>query len=214
MAQYTRDEVEEILRRALETQPVEDLSHEDLLEVAEEAGIDKSLVEAAAKELAEKKIIEKEEETILARRKRNFFSSLYTYVATNGFLVLIDVMSGPGWWVQWVLAGWGLGIALAARSAFLPDREKLRTRALRRISKRRKPLDKAVKAAQRGDMEKAIEVGVQALVNAAVQKMNERHRYSRPGPPGHRRRRRVRVESPDVVEAEVIRGETDKHRMN
>ena len=34
MTQYTRDEVEEILRRALETQPLETLSHEDLVAAA------------------------------------------------------------------------------------------------------------------------------------------------------------------------------------
>ena len=94
MTHYTRDEVEEILRRALETQPLETLSHADLVAAAVEAGIDGDDVEAAAHQLEQERELNAEEERILARRKRSFLQSIYTYVIVNSGLFLIDAMSG------------------------------------------------------------------------------------------------------------------------
>jgi hypothetical protein len=183
VAHYTRDEVEEILRRALETQPLETLSHEDLVAAAVEAGIDATDVEAAARQIEEERDLAEEEERILGRRKRRFLQSIYTYVIVNSGLFLIDVMSGPGWWVQWVLAGWGIGLALGARRALMPDRQRLRAAARRQVAKRRRgKWEKQV----RREVDRAIQVGVDALVEAASRKL---------GP-------QVRVEDPVEVEAD------------
>lgn len=187
MAQYTRDEVEEILRRALETQPLETLSHEDLVASAVEAGIDADDVEAAARQLEEERELRTEEERIVGWRKKRFLQSIYTYVVVNSGLFLIDIMSGPGWWVQWVLAGWGIALALGARRALMPDRGRLRARARRRVAKRRRGnWEKQV----RKEVDRAIQVGVDALVDAASRKL-----ASRAGP-------RVRVEG-EIIEADV-----------
>jgi hypothetical protein len=171
VTQYTRDEVEEILRRALETQPLETLSHEDLVAAAVEAGIDAEDVEVAARHLAEERELRIEEERIVTGRKKRFMQSIYTYVVVNSGLFLIDIMSGPGWWVQWVLAGWGIALALGARRALLPDRERLRARARRRVAKRRRGnWERQV----RKEVDRAIQVGVDALVDAASRKLAER----------------------------------------
>ena len=69
MNEYSRDEVEEILRRALESQPVEALSHEDLVAAAVEAGIDAADVEAAARQLEEERELAREEESDRRRTK-------------------------------------------------------------------------------------------------------------------------------------------------
>ena len=168
MADYTRDEVEEILRRALETQPLETLSHEDLVSAAVEAGIDADDVEAAATQIEEERELKVEEDRIVARRKRSFMQSMYTYVIVNSGLFLIDAMSGPGWWVQWVLAGWGIFLALGARRALMPDRQRLRARARKRLAKRRRgKWEKQVRA----EVDRAIQVGVDALVEAASRKL-------------------------------------------
>jgi len=188
VAQYTRDEVEEILRRALETQPLETLSHEDLVASAVEAGIDADDVEAAARQIEEERELRAEEDRIVGYRKKRFLQSIYTFVVVNSGLFLIDVMSGPGWWVQWVLAGWGIFIALGARRALMPDRSRLRARARRRIAKRRRGhWEKQV----RKEVDRAIQVGVDALVDAASRKLASRDRP------------RMRVEE-DVVEADVV----------
>lgn len=171
MAQYTRDEVEEILRRALETQPLETLSHQDLVAAAVEAGIDAGDVEAAARQIEEEREVRVEEEQILGYRKKRFLQSIYTYVVVNAGLFLVDIMSGPGWWVQWVLAGWGIGLALSARRTLMPDRARLRARAQRRIAKRKRG---RWERQMRKEVDRAIQVGVDALVEAASRKLAER----------------------------------------
>jgi hypothetical protein len=189
VTQYTRDEVEEILRRALQTQPLETLSHDDLVAAAVEAGIDADDVEAAAKQISEEREVRVEEERIVGSRKKRFLQSIYTYVVVNSGLFLIDIMSGPGWWVQWVLAGWGIALALGARRALMPDRGRLRARARRRIAKRRRGTwERQV----RKEVDRAIQVGVDALVDAASRKLAERHKP----------RVRVQEEAIDTVEAE------------
>ncbi len=190
MTQYTRDEVEEILRRALETQPLETLSHEDLVAAAVEAGIDADDVEAAARQLEEEREVRAEEDRIVTYRKKRFLQSIYTYVVVNSGLFLIDVMSGPGWWVQWVLAGWGIALALGARRALMPDRARLRERAKRKIAKRKRGhWEKQV----RKEVDRAIQVGVDALIEAASRKIAERQTP----------RVRVEEQKPEVIDVEV-----------
>lgn len=194
MKQYSRDEVEEILRRALETQPLEMLSHRDLVDSAVEAGIDAADVEAAAKQIEEEREVLVEEERIVNWRKKRFLQSIYTYVVVNGGLFVIDIMSGPGWWVQWVLAGWGIALAMGARRALMPDRQRLRARARRRVARRsRGKWEKQV----RQEVDRAIQVGVDALVDAASRKLSAR------APAPAQSRQRVRVERADAKVAEV-----------
>jgi hypothetical protein len=193
VTQYTRQEVEEILRRALQTQPLETLSHEDLVAAAVEAGIDAEDVEAAARQLEEERELRAEEDRIVSRRKQRFLQSIYTYVIVNSGLFLIDVMSGPGWWVQWVLAGWGIFLALGARRSLVPDRARLRARARRQVAKRRRG---SWERQVRKEVDRAIQVGVDALVDAATKRIANKPK--------------VRVEQPteEVVEAEVV----EEHR--
>ena len=189
MPEYTRDEVEEILRRALQTQPLETLSHEDLVAAAVEAGINADDVEAAARQLEEERELRAEEDRIVGHRKRRFLQSSYTFVIVNSGLFLIDAMSGPGWWVQWVLGGWGIALALGARRALIPDRARLRARARRQVAKRRRGhWERQV----RKEVDRAIQVGVDALVDAASRKLADKPRV------------RVTAESGEVVEAEVV----------
>lgn len=37
-------------------------------------------------------------------------------------LFIIDLMTGAGWWFQWPLFGWGIGVALHALGVFGLDR--------------------------------------------------------------------------------------------
>lgn len=34
-------------------------------------------------------------------------------------LGIIDVLSGPGWWVQWPAVGWGMGLAFHVMGVYL-----------------------------------------------------------------------------------------------
>ncbi|MGB8330832.1 MAG: 2TM domain-containing protein [Polyangiales bacterium] len=185
MRQYSRNEVEEILRRALESQPLEALSHRDLVDAAVEAGIDAADVEAAAKQIEEEREIRLEEERIVTSRRKRFLHSTYTFVVVNAGLFVIDIMSGPGWWVQWVLAGSGIALALGARRALLPDRERLRARARRKLARRKRG---KWESQVRHEVDRAIQVGVDALLDAASRKLSARQ------PASAAPRQRVRVE--------------------
>lgn len=201
MKQYSRDEVEEILRRALASQPLEMLSHQDLVDAAVEAGIDASDVEAAAKQIEEEREVRAEEEKIVSRRRARFLQSIYTFVVVNAGLFLIDIMAGPGWWVQWVLAAWGVALALAARRALMPDRERLRSRARRKIAKRRRGgWEKQV----RREVDRAIQLGVDAVIEAASRKLTAREGAT--APPS-----RVRVEPREARSEAVEEAERQTH---
>jgi 2TM domain len=50
----------------------------------------------------------------VARRRvaamQGFYTHLGIYVAVIALLAVIDFMTGEGWWVQWPLFGWGIGV--------------------------------------------------------------------------------------------------------
>ena len=85
MKQYSRDEVEEILRRALETQPLETLSHKDLVDSAVEAGIDAADVEAGRAELAKSRLAALKAET----------AKIEKYAFRDGELPSVSVFTDP-----------------------------------------------------------------------------------------------------------------------
>lgn len=46
------------------------------------------------------------------RELRKFYEHLASYVLVNTFLALLNYLASPShWWVQWVLFGWGIGVA-------------------------------------------------------------------------------------------------------
>jgi len=51
---------------------------------------------------------------------RAFYVHLFTYIAVNLFLFVLNMISNPGtWWFFWPLLGWGFGLAAHAGSVFL-----------------------------------------------------------------------------------------------
>ena len=207
MARYSRDEVEEILRRALDTQPVEELSHDELIDVALEAGIDPQLVESAAEDLALERALGDRKDKIVHRRKTHFLGNLWTFAAVNAPLMLIDLMSGPGWWVQWVMGTWAIGLALMGGRAYFPNKGELDAKAkrqLQRAGRRRKK-----QRPGESDLERAIDAGVRAMVDAAAKKMSERdwrHRHQRTRVGGV-----AEVIDAEVTETTIKRQKTSGH---
>lgn len=64
------------------------------------------------------------EEWARARRRvterRDFGSHLVVYVVVNAFIVLVWAVTGAGYfWPVWMLAGWGIGLALHAWDVFV-----------------------------------------------------------------------------------------------
>jgi hypothetical protein len=53
-----------------------------------------------------------------ARELREFYSNLGSYVTINLILLVIDAISGGGWWFYWVTIFWGIGILFHAMRLF------------------------------------------------------------------------------------------------
>ncbi len=65
--------------------------------------------ESALREKAEKRV----------KQRTRVLEHIATYVLVNGFLVVVWALTGAGYpWFLWVMAGWGLGLALNVASYF------------------------------------------------------------------------------------------------
>jgi fatty acid desaturase len=49
---------------------------------------------------------------------KGFYIHLATYIAVMAMLLLIDFLTGGGWWFYWPLLGWGIGIVAHAFTVF------------------------------------------------------------------------------------------------
>src|SRR6266498_851360 len=96
---YSQEEVTEILKRALRQQSLrnQNLSHDELVEMAGEVGIDREALEAATTDLAQTRAEElarqNEARELADERSRlfnKFVSSLLTYVIVNAILYFVD----------------------------------------------------------------------------------------------------------------------------
>ena len=56
-----------------------------------------------------------------ARALKGFYSHLATYAVVISLLAILDYLSGPSWWVQWPLVGWGIALVLHALGVFVFD---------------------------------------------------------------------------------------------
>jgi hypothetical protein len=136
---YTREEMEEILRRAAErTHAQEDaVRHDDLVAAAREVGIDESAIDHVVEELGG----EQETASLVARHVRDerarFWRRFSTFAIVAAFLGAVDVLTPGGPWIQWVLLVWGFFLAFFARRAFLPPSEAKIERLVRADRKKR-----------------------------------------------------------------------------
>lgn len=136
---YTSDEVNAILRRALDKQgPVGQVSHDELMETARELGIDPRQLEAAAAEQMTVGVYEQAREEWKVQRKKKFFEHLRSYVIVNAFLIILSLINGE-WWFVFPLLGWGIGLAFDVSDAFWP-KEKQIERGAQALLKRRERL--------------------------------------------------------------------------
>ena len=61
-----------------------------------------------------------ERATKRVKELRDFYVHVTVYVVVNAGLVLLDLVQGDGLqWAQWVIFGWGIGLAAHAVSVFV-----------------------------------------------------------------------------------------------
>jgi hypothetical protein len=118
--QYSKDEVDRIIRRALKLKTEDSISHQELMDTAREFGIDPQTLEAAIEEDKEEFEKERVRKTRLLRRKSRFYRHLWSYFIVIGALLLINILTPGPWWFQWPALGWGIGLAFNFKAAFFP----------------------------------------------------------------------------------------------
>ena len=160
---YTQEEVNEILKRAMKQQTLQKqgLSHDELVEMANEVGIDRAAVESATAELVETRndvlAREKEANDLAEERGRlfnRFVSSLFLYVVICGALFFIDTRFTGGQWYYWPALGWGIALLLSLRSVLFPHGSLMRRRA-RELKRREREERKALRQARHRQIRQA-----------------------------------------------------------
>jgi hypothetical protein len=112
---YKNDDVRAIIDRALQTQPQEGVSHDDLLAIGAEVGLSPAVVERAALELREERLSEVARAHVVSRRRRGLLAHALVYLAVNAALFAINFLTTPGeWWVLFPVIAWGVGLLLHA----------------------------------------------------------------------------------------------------
>jgi hypothetical protein len=127
--QYTPEEAEEILRRALQRQSEAGLSRDDLVAAAREVGVSEAALVQAAEEV-ERGRVERDVVARLATEKRaGLLRHVGAYAMTSVALLLLNLMTTlvtvtdqiPRWWSLFPLGLWGIAVAVHAMRA-LGDR--------------------------------------------------------------------------------------------
>jgi hypothetical protein len=119
-ARFTQVEAADIIREAsVRTLSGEygerALTREDLAAMARELGVNESALEQV--------LVAREQRKTSERRKRlalmGWMWHATSYAVVLSALVVVDLMTGPGWWVQWPALGWGIGLAMHTASLVL-----------------------------------------------------------------------------------------------
>ena len=121
--QYDSDEVTRIIRRALKISNEDRISHRDLMETAQQIGLDLQVVEPAIKEERAEFKKERHRKAALRRRKAGFQWHLWSYLVVNAALLLTNKLTPGPWWFHWSVLGWGIGLACHYKAVYLPGRK-------------------------------------------------------------------------------------------
>jgi hypothetical protein len=197
---YSQEEVTEILKRALRQQSLRgnQLSHAELVEMANEVGIDREALDAATVDLAQSRETElalhgeaRELAEERARRFSRFVSSLFTYLVIGVILYFVDLKTSGGTWFYWPVMGFAIALAFQLRGIFFPHEglEKRRRRALKEARRQeRREAREALRNKMRAtfgvppsqavnhgakEFEAAVQAGVAALLTVAARKIQD-----------------------------------------
>lgn len=124
---YSKEEVDRILRRALEGSSSygASITESELLRIASELNIDPVQVRKAIIEDVAVNEFESAKSIWMKRKRRSFYEHLTAYVIVNSFLVGIDFMTPGISWSIFPILGWGIGLAFDFVESFFPSEEKV-----------------------------------------------------------------------------------------
>ena len=121
---YDSDEVTRIIRRALKIENEDKISHWDLMETAQQLGLDPQIVESAIKEEQRESKKERIRKASRRRRKAGFQWHLWSYLVVNAALLLTNKLTPGPWWFHWSVLGWGIGLAFHFKAVYFPRRRR------------------------------------------------------------------------------------------
>jgi hypothetical protein len=204
---YTQAEVSEIIERALRAQNArsDSLSHDDLVEVAAEVGIDSASLDGALEDISRHRLAQEastsDRQAIrAAKRKRwqGLAKHAASYALVNGALYF--TLGLPR--MQWLLVGWGIGLAFHLRAVlfFHPDAGWCQRRAWKEQRRAERDARRAERWAHRKgnkvatsseqaveqsthEFEAAVQQGVAALLSVAARKIQEHAQTKTSAPP-------------------------------
>ncbi len=194
---YTDQELEAILRRALEQQSAQGdgFGHDELVAAAREVGLDDQAVERAIAELSRERTEAQIVEGLRAKRRQRWVRHLVTYLAVVGGFLGLHLLGLVGLWVYWMAVGWGIGLVLDTYGKLraptdeevererqrLDRKERRRRKAEARLEARRQQAEqraqRAARRQQRAEtgkqVERVVEEGVALLLTVAAKKIRE-----------------------------------------
>ena len=107
---YSNEAVQQILREATILQKDNEISQEQLQEIASEVGISAETIQKAETAWLERQEISQKQ----AKRRRAFIRfHLIPYLAVSVFLLLLNLATTPrSFWCVYPILGWGLGVTI------------------------------------------------------------------------------------------------------
>jgi hypothetical protein len=150
---YSKEEVDRILRRAIDASPSYSgsVTEAELLRIANELNIDPSQVRKAMNEDVALNEFENAKAVWLKRKRSSFYEHLTAYIIVNAFLVGIDYMTPGISWSIFPILGWGIGLAFDFVESFFPSEQKIEkgARSLMNSKKWKKIFDNLIDAFNR-----------------------------------------------------------------
>ena len=120
---YSNEAVQQILREATMIQKNNDISEQQLIEIASEVGISEATLQKAEQVWSKQ---QKAQEKQTKRRQAFIRFNLIPYLTLSIFLVLLNLVTSPRcFWSIYPILGWGLGVTIDGSRAF-SAREKKR----------------------------------------------------------------------------------------
>jgi 2TM domain len=117
---YSQEDIQAILHLAIANHPTdEELSRQQLWEIAAELDISNSMIQAAEKSWLEQRAIDRRRSAFNLVRRQKFQGKLAKYAIFNTFFVIVNLsFAGTLSWSLYILLFWGLGVALSGWKAY------------------------------------------------------------------------------------------------
>ncbi|HHP7231573.1 MAG TPA: 2TM domain-containing protein [Xenococcaceae cyanobacterium] len=123
---YDSEDIQQILQIALARKgEADELTRQQLWEIAAELDIDTQTIQAAEQDWLELKTIDQNRQAFNLYRRDRFKQKLTKYIIVNIFFLSLNLLiAGTITWSAYILLFWGLGIAFQGWDAFQSQGEK------------------------------------------------------------------------------------------